>query len=115
MTTVKFDKSVKYEGVRHSAHEAFQVKDSDVPELRKNGAIILSAHTDDNAKPPAQQSDENQDKVETTESKEDVAKIRETLLDYSVPQLTKFAKERNINLQGKTRKADIYNTIVAAL
>lgn len=115
MTTVKFDKSVKYEGVRYSAHEAFQVKDSDVPELKKRGATVLATRLDGNEKPHTEQSDESNNKVETTESKEDVAKIREILLDYSVPQLTKFAKERNINLQGKTRKADIYNTIVAAL
>ena len=45
MTTIKFDKSVKYQGVRYAAHEAFKVNDSDVEELKKAGATVLSVET----------------------------------------------------------------------
>ena len=41
------------------------------------------------------------------------AHIKEDLLGYTVAELTKFAEENGIDLQGKTRKADIYNVIVA--
>ena len=108
MTTVKFDKSVKYEGVRYPAHKTFEVKDKDVPELKKNGATVLSVAPDSTGEDTASQ------KVEETSV--ETAKItKEELLKYSVTQLVKFAVDNGINLQGKTRKADIYNIIASTL
>lgn len=117
MTTVKFDRSVKYQGVRYAAHEAFQVNDSDVEELKKAGATVLSVETVTPSQPELNGTGEDgaQDAADGEGGIEDVAKLREDLLDYTVPELTQFAKERGIDLQGKTRKADIYNVIVAAL
>lgn len=115
MTTVKFDKSVKYEGVRYPAHTIFEVKDNDVPELVKIGATVMSKTADEEVQEPvvADETVENEAGEET--GVEDTAKLKEELLTYSVPELTKFAKERNISLNGKTRKADIYNIIVSTL
>lgn len=115
MTTIKFDKSVKYKGVRYAAHEAFEVADEDVLQLVESGATVLS--TDTPADPEtACQTEEETDAVEDdSEDHEDVEKLKEELLSYSVNQLTTFAQKRGISLQGKTRKADIYNVIVGAL
>lgn len=114
MTTVKFDKSVKYQGVRYAAHEAFKVEDNDVEELKKAGATVLSVEP---ATPPQPEpTGTGEDGAEdTADGAEDVAKLKEDLLGYTVSELTQFAEERGIDLQGKTRKADIYNVIVASL
>lgn len=114
MTTIKFDKSVKYQGVRYAAHEAFKVNDSDVEELKKAGATVLSVEpvTPPQPEPNGEGEDGAQDNADGAE---DVAKLKEDLLGYTVAELTQFAEERGIDLQGKTRKADIYNVIVAAL
>lgn len=122
MTTVKFDHSVKYNGIRYAAHTVFKVEDKDVAELKKSGAIVLSTDTPE---PPAQPDEgkgepeqnggaENETGAESDEDK-DVAELKEALLGYTVPELTKFAEDNDIDLQGKTRKADIYNVIVAHL
>lgn len=95
MTTVKFDHSVKYKGVRHPAHEVFVVDDADMEELKKAGAHVLST----TVSPPAPS---------------DINALREELLGYKLEQLIQFADEHDIDLQGKTRKADIYNLIVAS-
>lgn len=121
MTTIKFDKSVKYQGVRYAAHEAFKVADEDVDELRKAGATVLSV--DAPAEPPAPPatSDETGKDEQSAASgqdetaNEDPAQLKEKLLEYTVPELVKFAEERGIDLQKKTKKAEIYNIIVAAL
>lgn len=122
MTTVKFDKSVKYNGIRYSAHEAFKVADKDVDQLRKDGATVLSTDHSDSVdlNPSGTDSGINGNTEEGAENQnsnsgEDVAKLKEDLLKYTATQLAEFAKERGINLEGKTRKADIYNTIVATL
>lgn len=108
MTTIKFDRAVKYGGVRYAAHEAFKVDDADVEQLRQAGAIILSTEP---VTPPQQEEDEVQDE----EVVEDVSQLKEDLLKYTVSQLVEFAAARNIDLGDKTRKADIYNIIVASL
>ena len=113
MTTVKFDRAVKYEGVRYPAHTIFNVKDNDVPELVKIGATVMSHTADEEVQEPVVA--DNEDKAGEETSVEDTAELKEKLLTYSVAELTKFAKERNINLNGKTRKADIYNIIVSTL
>lgn len=105
MTTVKFDKSVKYKGIRYSAHEAFKVNDNDVAELKKAGATVLVSSESVNTG-----ADESKNEVDN-----DVAELKEELLKYTVAELIAFAQERGIDLQEKTRKADIYNIIVAAI
>lgn len=119
MTTIKFDKSVKYKGVRHDAHEVFQVDDSDVDQLVKAGATVLAVEA---VTPPSLEPDgKSEDEVDGTEDgqenqgTEDVALLKEELLHYTVSELVKFAEDRSIDLQNKTRKADIYNIIVASL
>ena len=119
MTTIKFDHSVKYKGVRYDAHEAFKADDADVAELKKAGATVLSADSaiPSQPEPNGQGEEEGNDVVDSqgSEGGEDVAELKERLLGYTVPELTKFAQGRGIDLQGKTRKADIYNIIVACL
>lgn len=114
MTTVKFDKSVKYQGVRYSAHEAFKVDDADVEQLKKAGATILAIEPVTPPAPPSDEAEQNED-AEGQEHDEDVEQLKEELLGYTVPELTKFAEERGIDLQKKTKKAEIYNLIVAAI
>ena len=129
MTTIKFDKSVKYQGVRYAAHEAFKVADEDVDQLKAAGATVLSV--DPPVTPPAppvtppasgndgdkdaDEDEEEEEQGQAQQSNEDVAQLKEKLLEYTVPELVKFAEEHNIDLQKKTKKAEIYNIIVAAL
>lgn len=117
MIYVKFDHSVKYNGTRYAAHEAFSVEEKDIEFLKQAGAIILPplvplADDDDN-------NDTNtlsgNDAGAENEGGEDVAKLKEELVTYTVPELKAFAEERGIDLDGKTLKADIYNAIVSAL
>ena len=122
MATVKFDHRVKYAKVWHPAHTVFDVEDRDVPELKKLGCQVLSyneapAHP---STPPAYDpaenaDDENESAVDNGQDEDTVADIKEELLTYTTAQLQAFAKENDIDLQGKTRKADIYNLIVASL
>ena len=109
MTTVKFDKSVKYKGVRYNAHEVFVVDYEDLDDLKKAGATVLSVA------PPAPSQEEEKEQKQEEAKVEDVAKLKEALIGCTVAQLTQFAEERGIDLQGKTKKADIYNHIVASL
>ena len=117
MTTIKFDKAVKYKGVRYAAHEAFKVDDADVEDLKNAGATILSvdAPVDPPAAQQPAQGNEDDDSAQAQQPAEDVAQLKEKLLEYTVPELVKFAEERNIDLQKKTKKAEIYNIIVATL
>lgn len=113
MTTVKFDRAVKYEGIRYAAHEAFKVQDGDVAELVKAGAIVLSVESATPPQPEPQCSGE--ESVGSDEFAIDVNKLKEDLLSYTVADLTQFARDHGIDLKGKTRKADIYNIVVANL
>lgn len=119
MTTVKFDKSVKYNGVRYDAHVAFEAEDSDVYQLVQAGATVLAVES---ATPSSLESEnpseEEADRVEKGQADEagyNVAELKEELLEYTVSELQEFAKDHNIDTQGKTRKADIYNIIIASL
>lgn len=138
MATVKFDHRVKYAKVWHPAHTVFDVEDKDVPELKKLGCQVLS-YNEAPAQPSTPPADDHAENTDNTdESKVDngqddaseatvgdsqdeggdegtVADIKEELLTYTTAQLQAFAKENDIDLQGKTRKADIYNLIVASL
>lgn len=118
MTTIKFDKSVKYKGVRYAAHEVFKVDDADVDQLKKAGATVLSVEAPETPDaPPADNGKEGDEEGHEEEQKvvEDVDQLKKDLLEYTVPELVKFAEERNIDLQKKTKKAEIYNIIVASL
>lgn len=122
MATVKFDHRVKYAKVWHPAHTVFDVEDRDVPELKKLGCQVLSyneapAHpSTPPAYDPAENADDaNESAVDNGQDEDTVADIKEELLTYTAAQLQAFAKENDIDLQGKTRKADIYNLIVASL
>lgn len=119
MTTVKFDKSVKYKGVRYDAHEVFKAEDSDVDQLVKAGATVLAVEAVDPASlEPESKSEEEVDGVEegqTEEASYNVAELKEKLLGCTVYELMQFAKDHGVDTQGKTRKADIYNIIVASL
>ena len=122
MATVKFDHRVKYAKVWHPAHTVFDVEDKDVPELKKLGCQVLS-YNEAPAQPstppaddPAENADDaNESAVDNGQDEDTVADIKEELLTYTAAQLQAFAKENDIDLQGKTRKADIYNLIVACL
>ena len=122
MATVKFDHRVKYAKVWHPAHTVFDVEDRDVPELKKLGCQVLS-YNETPARPstppaydPAENAeDANESAVDNGQDEDTVADIKEELLTYTTAQLQAFAKENDIDLQGKTRKADIYNLIVASL
>lgn len=107
MAKVKFDKSVRYNKVRYPAHVVFDVADKDIPELQKAGAIIMSA-------PTATASTETVKEPLTQPIQVDTFPTNEELLTYTVEELTQFAKEHDIDLQGRTRKADLFNLIVAA-
>lgn len=111
MTTVKFDHSVKYNGIRYAAHEVFKVEDKDVAELKKAGATVLLT----DASEPEKTGDTEHESGEESSEDKDVDELKEAMLGYTVPELTKFAEANGIDLQGKTRKADIYNIIVAQL
>ena len=122
MATVKFDHRVKYAKVWHPAHTVFDVEDKDVPELKKLGCQVLSyneAPSQPSTPPdyaPAENADDaNESSVDNGQDEDTVADIKEELLTYTAAQLQAFAKENDIDLQGKTRKADIYNLIVASL
>lgn len=126
MVTIKFDHRVKYDKVWHPAHTVFDVEDKDVPELKKLGCQVLSYNgaPAQPSTPPADDLAENSDDAyesavangQNEGSDEDpVTDIKEDLLTYTTAQLQAFAKENDIDLQGKTRKADIYNLIVASL
>lgn len=122
MATVKFDHRVKYAKVWHPAHTVFDVEDKDVPELKKLGCQVLS-YNEAPAQPstpladnPAENADDaNESAVDNGQDEDTVADIKEELLTYTTAQLQAFAKENDIDLQGKTRKADIYNLIVASI
>lgn len=126
MTTVKFDHRVKYDKVWYPAHTVFDVKDQDVPELKKLGCQVLSynktrtqpsTHPADNPFENADDAYESAVDNSQDDGKDEgtIADIKEELLTYTTTQLQAFAEENDIDLQGKTRKADIYNLIVASL
>ena len=122
MATVKFDHRVKYAKVWHPAHTVFDVEDKDVPELKKLGCQVLSYNetptrpsTPPDYDPAENADDANESAVDNGQDEDTVADIKEELLTYTAAQLQAFAKENDIDLQGKTRKADIYNLIVASL
>lgn len=84
MAEVKFVNTAKYKGVRYPAHTPFQVADEDVSSLVKSGAIVLRAP-----------------KVKSLE-------------EMTVNELKEYAAEKEIDISGIDRKADILAAIKAA-
>lgn len=108
MAMVKFVHSVRYNREYYPAHTPFEVNDSDIALLQKQGAIVLSTL-------PKESISEPKSVVVPVPSEEDTTDVREELLTMTIDELTRYAKEHDIDLQGKTRKAEIYNIIIESL
>lgn len=115
MAQVKFVRSVKYEGTRYPAHTPFEVNDKDIALLESQGAIILTSTIDEPKQKVEKPVIVDLPSIDTEPEKEDIESLKKELINYSVAELTKFAKERSIDLKGRIKKADIYNMIVSAL
>lgn len=110
MYKVKFPVTVKYKRIKHPAHTVFEVDDADIQNLVKAGATIIekpSLVVEPPAEPPVNpEEDSGKDK--------DSAEVTVTP-DMTVAELTAFAESKGIDITGKTKKAEIFNTIVEAL
>lgn len=106
MYKVKFPVTVKYKRTKHPAHTVFEVEDADIQNLVKAGAIIIEK--------PAPVVTPPVDSVEDDTEKDD--DTQETVTpNMTVAELTAFAESKGIDIGGKTKKAEIFNTIVEAL
>lgn len=119
MTAIKFDKSVRYKGIRYPAHVVFEVDNCDLEAMKQAGAIVMRVVEEEPKKPVAAvQEPVAEPAVEAPaaeEPKMSIEEIREMLLASTSVQIAEFAKKENINLMGKTRKADMFNIIVEAM
>ena len=106
MYKVKFPVTVKYKRTKHPAHTVFEVDDADIQNLVKAGAIIIEKPAPVVTAPV--ESDED-DAKEATDTQETVTP------NMTVAELTAFAESKGIDIGGKTKKAEIFNTIVEAL
>ena len=97
MAEVKFFNTAKYKGVRYPAHTPFQVADEDVDMLVKAGAIVL-------VPPQVKAAEEN---GEGDENEKDIDKM-------TVNELKAYAAEKEIDISGIEKKADILSAIKAA-
>lgn len=106
--TVKFDHSVKYNGVRYRAHVVFPVEEKDIPALKKAGATIVS-------KP-----EQEKDKTGTggTGGTEGLTPEQEAmkaqLMQKTNDEIKQFAADNEVDLGGVTKKEDMVNAIVKA-
>lgn len=100
MYKVKFATSVKYKGKRHPAHTVFDAADEDIKSLVKAGATIIE-------KPKQPDNSDGGDKAEQG--------ALPVTPEMTLAELTQFAEDNDIDLQGKTKKAEIYNIIVEAI
>lgn len=92
MAEVKFVNAAKYKGVRYPAHTPFQVADEDVDSLVNLGAIVLVA-------PQTRAAEVESDNI--------------NLDKMTVNELKAYAAEKEININGIERKADILAAIKA--
>lgn len=106
MYKVKFPVTVKYKRTKHPAHTVFEVEDADIQNLVKAGAIIIEKPA------PVVTPPVNSDK-DDTEKDNDTQKT--VTPNMTVAELTAFAESKGIDIGGKTKKAEIFNTIVEAL
>lgn len=106
MYKVKFPVTVKYKRTKHPAHTVFEVEDADIQNLVKAGAIIIEKPIPV-VTPPDNSSEDDTEKDNDTQ---------ETVTpNMTVAELTAFAESKGIDIGGKTKKAEIFNTIVEAL
>lgn len=106
MYKVKFPVTVKYKRTKHPAHTVFEVEDADIQNLVKAGAIIIEKPAPV-VTPPVDSAEDDIEKDDDTQ---------ETVTpNMTVAELTAFAESKGIDIGGKTKKAEIFNTIVEAL
>ena len=106
MYKVKFPVTVKYKRTKHPAHTVFEVEDADIQNLVKAGAIIIEKPAPV-VTPPVNSAEDDTEKDNDTQ---------ETVTpNMTVAELTAFAESKGIDIGGKTKKAEIFNTIVEAL
>lgn len=106
MYKVKFPVTVKYKRTKHPAHTVFEVEDADIQNLVKAGAIIIEKPAPV-VTPPVDSAEDDTEKDNGTQ---------ETVTpNMTVAELTAFAESKGIDIGGKTKKAEIFNTIVEAL
>lgn len=106
MYKVKFPVTVKYKRTKHPAHTVFEVEDADIQNLVKAGAIIIEKPAP-MVTPPVDSAEDDTEKDNDTQ---------ETVTpNMTVAELTAFAESKGIDIGGKTKKAEIFNTIVEAL
>lgn len=106
MYKVKFPVTVKYKRTKHPAHTVFEVEDADIQNLVKAGAIIIEKPAPV-VIPPVDSAEDDTEKDNDTQ---------ETVTpNMTVAELTAFAESKGIDIGGKTKKAEIFNTIVEAL
>ena len=103
MYKVKFPVTVKYKRTKHPAHTVFEVEDADIQNLVKAGAIIIEKPAPA-VTPPVEDDTEKDDTTQETVTP-----------NMTVAELTAFAESKGIDIGGKTKKAEIFNTIVEAL
>lgn len=106
MYKVKFPVTVKYKRTKHPAHTVFEVEDADIQNLVKAGAIIIEKSAPV-VTPPVDSTEDDTEKDNDTQ---------ETVTpNMTIAELTAFAESKGIDIGGKTKKAEIFNTIVEAL
>lgn len=106
MYKVKFPVTVKYKRTKHPAHTVFEVEDADIQNLVKAGAIIIEKPAPV-VTPPVDSAEDDTEKDNDTQ---------ETVTpNMTVAELTAFAESKGIDIGGKTKKAEIFNTIIEAL
>lgn len=106
MYKVKFPVTVKYKRTKHPAHTVFEVEDVDIQNLVKAGAIIIEKPAPV-VTPPVDSAEDDTEKDNDTQ---------ETVTpNMTIAELTAFAESKGIDIGGKTKKAEIFNTIVEAL
>lgn len=101
--TVKFDHSVKYNGVRYRAHVVFPVEEKDIPALKKAGATIVS-------KPEQEKTGTGGTEGLTPEQEA----MKAQLMQKTNDEIKQFAADNEVDLGGVTKKEDMVNVIVKA-
>ena len=110
MYKVKFPVTVKYKRTKHPAHTVFEVEDVDIQDLVKAGATIIEKPAPV-VEPPVVPPVNTEEEADKTENNAEVT----VTPDMTVAELTAFAESKGIDITGKTKKAEIFNTIVEAL
>lgn len=112
MAIVKFTHSVKYNGVFYDAHVPFEAKEMDIALLQTQGAIILS---NVKTQPVVEEKVVSKQEEKKDDEKEDINALKSKLITYTAQQLVDFAKSRDINLKGASKKSEIFNIILESL